>query len=147
MKEFLKKDFDLCCQLSEKFSKMRGGATPAYEYPEQERIVILVWYVTGVIENGGFHYLFESPLPGDPHYQLTVEAFKKIGCIKASDIIQRALSLFPGRIPQDNDRQRIICFEKQPEELRDSLDSEFWKECDQVTISLAKYIRDNNLDK
>lgn len=146
MKEAIKKDFDLCGMVCEKITEKYGGHTPAYEYSEKERVVPLVVTVTGIIENGGFHYLFESSLPGDPHCRLIIQAFNQIGCTKAAEIIHRAICLFPNCVPQDDDQERIVWFEKQPEELRDRLDSEFWEECDDITISLAKYIREKKLD-
>ncbi len=72
-----------------------GSHTPAGDYPEAERNVVIVWTASGIIENGGFHYLFESILPGDPDWTYTIIAFEKAGCPKAARTIKEAVCYSP----------------------------------------------------
>jgi hypothetical protein len=140
-KEF---DFDLCSGTYENIISRTQKASPlATDFSEEERVVILVWYAMGEIDNGGFHYLFESALPGDLYYHFTLEAYKQIGCDSAVEAFEQALRLFPNRKPPTDDYQRIQEYEKYPEEIRNAIDSRFWKGDNDIVKNLAKYIRAN----
>ena len=115
----------------------------AQDFSEHERIVALVWTVTGLVENGGFHYLFESCLPGDPYFKATIKAFEKIGCSQVVDIFKRALSIFPDCEPPIDDSLRISHYENLSEKIRNDTDTDFWQEMDNITRLLAAYIRAN----
>ena len=92
MLENVEDDFRLCNSMYESIiSHSEKVSPPATNFSEEERAVILVWYVMGVIDNGGFHYLFESALPGDPYYHFTLEAYKQIGCDSAVEAFEQAL--------------------------------------------------------
>jgi len=137
-------DFELCSSVYESIISRSQKASPlATNFSEEERVVILVWYAMGVIDNGGFHYLFESALPGDPYYYLTLEAYKQIGCDRAVEAFEQALRLFPNRKPSTDDHERIQQYEKHAEHIRNRIDSRFWKEHDDIVKNLAKYIRAN----
>jgi hypothetical protein len=140
-------DFELCCKVCHHLTRFYGEKTPASQYPSAERTVVLVWTAAGIIENGGFRYFFSSVLPGDPDYSLTIKAFSDIGARNAADVIRRAICLFPDCIPRSSATERVECFDNQPEMLKSGLDIEFSGELDNVTISLASYIRKNRLDE
>lgn len=142
-----KLECDLCGHVCEVVTDKYGGHTPAGDYPEAERNVVIIWTISGIIENGGFHYVFESILPGDPDWVFTIAAFERVGCQKAAQTIREAIHLFPNCKPPLDNEQRIRWFEKQPEKTRNRLDTEFWNELDNITVALAKYIRDTKLDK
>lgn len=144
-KKTINLDFELCTRTCRKILDQNSEDSLATNYPEKERVVVIVVTVAGIIDNGGFHSLFSSTLPGDPQYLYTIEAFKQIGCSKALDSIKKALSLFPNSSPPEDDKLRIKLYEKHPEKLRDRIDSKFWKEHDNITKCLANYIRANNL--
>jgi len=140
-------DFELCCEVSKKVATKYGGRTQAIIYPENERVVVLVWTAAGIIENGGFRYLFGSVLPGDAKCAHTIIALTRIGCVKAAEIVQRAVCLFPDCLPHRYDVERIRWYESQPEDIKVLLDTEFLNELDNITTGLAKYIRELGLDK
>jgi len=142
-----KLEVDLCGYVCEMISNKYGGHTPAGDYPEAERNVVIIWTASWIIENGGFHYLFESILPGDPDWTFTIAAFEKAGCLKAARTIKEAICLYPNCKPPLDHEQRIRWFEKQPQATKDRLDTEFWNELDNITSALAKYIEENNLHK
>ncbi|RJQ40002.1 MAG: DUF4375 domain-containing protein [Nitrospiraceae bacterium] len=144
-KKAINLDSELCMRTCRKILDKNSEANLATDYPEKERVVIIVVTVAGIIDNGGFHSLFSSVLPGDPQYIHTMEAFKQIGCSKALDSIKEALSLFSNANPPDDDKLRIKLYEKNPKKLRDKIDSKFWKEYDNVSKCLANYIRTNKL--
>jgi len=139
----LKEDFELCSRVCGNITKRQGVKAMAQDFSEQERVVALVWTVTGIIENGGFHYLFESCLPGDPYFKHTLMAFEKIGCNQAVNIFKRALSIFPNCEPPIDDSLRIGQYENLSEKIRNGTDTDFWQEMDSITRLLAAYIRVN----
>lgn len=144
MKNNLNIDFGLCSETCKKIARKYGAHNNALDYPEAERVVALVWTVAGIVENGGFRYLFGSVLPGDESCKLTINAFKKIGCLKVAEILDRAIHLFPNGEPHGDDHDRVAWFEQQPEQMRNQLDTAFWDELDNITLSLARYIREHS---
>jgi len=139
--------FELCNKVCQKIAETFGGNTAAGKYPPVERTVVLTWTAAGIIENGGFRYLFGSVLPGDPHCSMAIEAFKEIHCIKAADALERAICLFPDCTPHEDTAERIIWYEAQAENLRAQLDSDFWNELDNITKCLGIYIVKYGLDQ
>src|SRR6266446_5604755 len=88
-------DSALCNGLFSRILEHHGDDIDPSAIPEEERVVLLVWHVSGIIGNGGFRYLFEGDLPGDPHYALTAEAFRITGCKKAAEAVAKTLAMFP----------------------------------------------------
>lgn len=136
------KDFELCNGTWRKIADKYNNEPIATDFNDFERIIMLIWTVTGIIENGGFQYLFESEIPGDNNYLLTIDAFKEIGCLGCVEIIKEALSIFPHcKIPTDSD-VRLRIYNSEPQEHRDSMDTRFWNEIPNITKSLAEYIKE-----
>jgi hypothetical protein len=134
-------DFELCSLTVKEILKKHKHPILATDLSEEERVILLVWSVTGIIENGGFHYLFESELPGDPEYRLTVEAFKLIGCEEAMQAIEQALCLFSNCKPPLDENARINQYENCSKEIRDIINDKFIRAIDDATARLADYIR------
>jgi hypothetical protein len=141
MPDVRRRDFALCNEACKRIvNKYPDTVTPS-ELSGEERVVVVVWTVRGIVENGGFRYLFESALPGDPKFEHTLAAFETLGCSGALLALRRALDLFPeGEMPTD-DRLRIEEYERQPEEVRDAIDVQFWEALDDITRKLADFIR------
>lgn len=133
------KDFDLCNGVFCSFAD-RDNILHAARYEEAERIVTLVWHSTGIIENGGFHYLFESDFNGDPGYKLTAEAFKVIGAEAAYQAFNEIMSHFPNGLPA-NIKKRLELFEEIPDEETNRINTLFWSDLKNIETQLARYIR------
>lgn len=88
-------------------------------------MVVAVWTVYGIIGNGGFEYLFESRVPGDPDYLRSLEAFRAIGCGEAVAAYEGALRLFPGGFVPRDDQERKRVFRATPEDVRAALAGRF----------------------
>src|SRR5208282_3213367 len=90
-------DFDLCDGVFMRICKQHQGehVVVSDNYTVEERTVVLVWHVSGIIDNGGFEYLFEGEFPGDPDYRLTSQAFQPIRSERAVTAFREALSVFP----------------------------------------------------
>jgi hypothetical protein len=107
----------------------------------EERTVVLVWHVTGIIGNGGFNYLLEHQLRGDPDFTRTARAFRRIGCAEAVAAFQQAFGLFPESRPPRNIRRRLRQYRRGPGANRHAIDSRFWEAGEAITQGLARYIR------
>ena len=137
-------NFELCSSVYKKIASKSSSEDWFSELNDTELTIIYVWYISGVIENGGFEYLFSSRLPGDPYYLTTIKSFKKIKCQVAADIIKEAISLFPyGKISTDDETRKEI-FANLPLETRDALASSFFQELAGITGKLANFIRKNS---
>lgn len=135
-------DFSLCIKtVKDILKQFNDGQLYPAELSKDDRPIVIVWYITGVIENGGFRYLFESKLPGDPDYKYTLEAFIHVGCLEAVNVIKEALCLFPDCKPPHDDNLRINHYLKSSKVVRESLDCRFITLIDNCRVRLADYIR------
>jgi hypothetical protein len=137
----------LCTNVCDRIIAKYGHRCEIGNFPEIEQTAVLVCTATGIIENGGFEYLFGSLLPGDSHYARTLDAFGKVGATKAADAIRRAFELFPQGIPPDEDGIRIELFKRHLEGVRDVIDVAFFNALDEIFECLSDYIVKNGLHK
>jgi len=72
----------------------------------------MVYSAWGIIENGGLQYFFESNFPGDPPYDVFVQAFSSVGLTEIALRFSKLVSLFPFDDPH-----------KFPQERQDFIDS------------------------
>lgn len=135
-------DFELCDGVFCSFANT-DNTLHADRYEEAERIVTLVWHATGIIENGGFHYLFESDFNGDLGYKLTAEAFKVIGAEAAYQAFTQVMSHFSKGLPSDI-KKRLKLYEEIPEEETNRINTLFWSDLKNIETQLARYIRLNS---
>jgi hypothetical protein len=139
-------DDELCSGIFDHIWAFYNEEPNPSEMPEPERVVLLVYPTTGIIGNGGFNYLFESDLPGDPDYSLAADSYERIGCEPATDAFRQAMNLFPGgRPPRDCD-ERLLIYRSGTPELRGPIDQQFFRASDQVVPALARYIRQHRED-
>lgn len=141
-------DFDLCNSYHTAVVDHHGADLSADNLPVAHRAVLLTWHAMGIIDNGGFQYLFEGDFEGDPGFALTADAFDEIECKPAADAVRAAIALFPdGGVPTDIDK-RLELFQATPESKRNELNSKFWAASDvgkgDVCVKLATYIRNNS---
>lgn len=137
----IESDFAICDTACKRIVERHGNDALATNFSEEERVVALVWSVSGVVENGGFRYLLATPPPGDPYLEHTIKAFERIGCYEAVKAIKDVLCLFPDCRPPEDKGLRIEQYESYPEETRNAIDSRFWDQLDNITKLLANYIR------
>jgi hypothetical protein len=138
-------DFALCDKTCKEIIAKYKDDVITSDFRETERVVALVWSVSGVIENGGFHYLLETLPPGDPYLENTIKAFEKIECHEAVKAIREVLCLFPNCKPPEDKILRIAQYESHSEEVPNAIDSNFWDQLDNITKSLADYVRQKEL--
>ena len=106
---------------------------------------MLVWHSSGIIDNGGFEYLFSGDFDGDPEFKITAEAYKTVGLTGGYEAFQEAFKLFPnGKIPHDAE-DRIQQYKMADESVREAINRKHWKDGweDLREKKLAQYIRDN----
>jgi hypothetical protein len=140
-------EFELCNSVNVKILERYGENAEADKFPELERVIVMVWAATGIIENGGFEYYFSSILPGDYGYKYTIDSFITIGSLKAMSAIDRAFRLFHNGMPPDNKQKRMAIYNQYPEEIKRSINIEFYNSIEEIEKCLAAYIIKNQLHK
>ncbi len=89
-------DWDLINGTFHKIGDRYSHWVDATQYSPEERVIMLVWHSSGIIDNGGFEYLFAGDFPGDPDYHITAEAYQTAGLLRGYEAFQEAFALFPG---------------------------------------------------
>jgi hypothetical protein len=108
-----------------------------------ERNVLLAYHVQGIVGNGGFNYLFETSLAGDPGYACTLEAYEQIGAANAAAAVRDALALFPGGRPPADVEERLQLYRTGPGDRRHAIDCRFWDARQEIERCLESYFRAN----
>jgi hypothetical protein len=139
-------DFPLCDRLFVRICDVHGNRPNVATLNDAERTVYLVWGALGVIGNGGFRYLFESDVEGDPDYALTHHAFEVIGCDEAVAAISQALSAFPGGRPPSNPSKRIREYQRQVPLFPSPADRAFFAADGLIKRCLATWVRSRQRD-
>jgi hypothetical protein len=138
-------DFDLVNGTFLKIGDRHGHWVDASQYTPEERVIMLVWHSSGIIDNGGFEYLFSDDFDGDPEFKITAETYKTAGLTRGYEAFQEAFRLFPnGQVPNDSEeriRQYKLADKSVREEINRKLWSEDWEKLREK--KLAQYIRDN----
>lgn len=105
-----------------------------------ERAVVIAWWAKGVIDNGGFSSLYESPVQIDD----VERAFREVGATVAADTCLRSKEIFPnGEVPGSlSSRVSFVM------DVRGDAGVDPWEQCDQVVwafedfdSSVANYVR------
>lgn len=136
-------DFELCDQLFLRLVDRYGEDFDVSKCQEKEQVVVLVWHASGIIDNGGFQYLFEGNFKGDPHFAKTAAAFKTIKAAKCAEAAQEALKLFPDSKPPTDIAKRLKLYESVSAAKREAIDAKFFSQSKDIRTILANYIREN----
>jgi hypothetical protein len=134
-------DTDLCGDTCRRIVAYHGDEIDLTKLSEEERNVLLAYNAKGFIDNGGFNYLFESRVPGDPHYALTAAALEDIGSDAAALAFRRALGLFPGSKPPEDDEERLRLYRSGDSTERSDIDRVFFTADDEIKQCMCEYIR------
>jgi len=135
-------NFAICVNMWKSITDKHGDNALATEFTPEERAVVLIVFVEGIVYRDGFEGLFQSKLAGDPDYKFTLEAFERIGCAEAVETLKEALRLFPEGSPPRDDKVRMEQYMNHPEGIRNSIDSRFWGSHESIYKCLANYIRE-----
>lgn len=135
-------DFDLCDRVFGRFAEF-CNEIDVDSYTELERVLTLVWHSSGLIGNGGFHYLLEGDFNGDPGFVYTAASYQRIGALRAYEAIQDAIKQFPGGVlPADID-ERMRAYEAVPKETWDQIEGRYYDAAKDTERCLARFIRDH----
>jgi hypothetical protein len=136
-------DFELCNQLFLRLVKQYGDDFDVSKCKEKDQVVCLVWHASGIIDNGGFQYLFEGTFKGDPDFAKTAAAFTTIKARKCAEAVRDARMLFPDSKPPADVAQRLRAYQSVDAAKRDAIDAKFFSESKDIRKYLAQFIRDN----
>ena len=135
-------DFEFCdavyCGLAAFDNRLDVG-----RYGYAERVITLTWYISGIVGNGGIHYLFEGTIAGDPDFAHTANAFQEIGAQTAYGAFVQLFGKFPGASLPDDVDERLMLYERIPEAERNRINNLFWDDSDELQSKLASFIRKN----
>lgn len=137
-------DFELCDGLFKFMLKHYGQDFDVSKCKEQDQVVILVWHASGIIDNGGFQYLFEGDFKGDAGFAKTAGAYKTVKAAKCAEAVEEALALFPGSMPPLDIEKRLKVYQAVNAAKRQEIDNRFFGESKEIKTLLAKYIRENS---
>ena len=146
----LEDDFALCSQTCGRIAARLDPVSRLDQLSDSSRAVLLVWHATGIIDNGGFEYLFEGDIPGDLDCSLTVKAFETIGLLACATALHEALSMLPRCTPFTDVDFKSSAYRLLPMEKRMELNRRFWHRKldgnDEVVVRLAPFIRGHRAD-
>jgi hypothetical protein len=134
-------DSELCNGVFDLIITHHGEDIDASTIGMAERVVLLAWHASGIIGNGGFRYLFEGNITGDPYFALTPDAFQAAGCKKAAEAIQKTLALFPRSRPQRDIKERLRHYLGRIKAWPTDMDMQFFAADRELRKCLADYIR------
>lgn len=138
-------DFDLVNGTFVKIGDRYGHWVDAAEYTPEERVIMLVWHSSGIIDNGGFEYLFSGNFDGDPDFKMTAEAHREAGLPRSYEAFQEAFAIFSdSNVPHDsNERSRE--FKNSDESKREAINKKYWQDgWDELRQKkLAQFIREH----
>lgn len=142
-------DIKLAADTFKRILKHYGDDVDPSKMPEAHRTVLAVFHSHGVLGNGGFQFLFEGDLTGDPHFQLTREAYETIGADDSIAAFDKAYSVFPNSTPPKDMNQRLTIWQSNYN-LADSVaddsspDSLYFASMDDAMQNLKRYIESNS---
>ncbi len=136
-------DLDLCDHTYAQMIKHYGDDLDVSKCKESDQPVLLVWHAAGIIDNGGFQYLFEGTFKGDPYFARTAQAFKTIKAMKCAAAFDNALRLFPDSKPPTDIEKRLQVYQSVVQTEREAIDIDFFRESSRLKTLLAAYIRDH----
>jgi hypothetical protein len=138
-------DFELVNSTFVKIGDRHNHWVDVSKYTPEERVIMLVWHSSGIIDNGGFEYLFSGDFDGDPDFRITAEAYKTAGLMRGYESFQEAFALFPGgKVPHDAE-ERSNQYEQTDKTKREAINTKNWKDGweNLREKELARYIRAN----
>lgn len=110
----------------------------------EERVFRAVWEMESEVDNGGFRQYFWNST-GETAFA-AVSALREIGARKTSEIVVRALSVFPGGAPDRNEEARksqVDGLSEEADAVLEALDQEFMAYPDDLTDLLYRYAQRN----
>lgn len=136
-------DFKLCSNLFSLIVDRHGSTIDVAQVEEPERVVLLTWHTMGIIENGGFRYLFEGNLDGDPDFTLSAAAYEAIGAHQAAEAFRETLAIFPQSPPPRDIKKRLRYYLERCPEWPTPQDHKIFDSSEQIKTCLAAYIREH----
>jgi hypothetical protein len=76
--------------------------------PISLQTVAIVETAQGIIDNGGFRYLFGSDFPNNPPYIIIINAYKRIGAKDIAEKLKKAIQMFQFENPHKHKNKRKI---------------------------------------
>lgn len=75
--------------------------------PRPRQVFAIIYSAQGIIDNGGFQYLFEGDWSNTPPYAYFSDAYREIGATDVADWLDQAASMFPFSDPHLHREARV----------------------------------------
>jgi len=94
-------------QMSDRaFARLEAHNGDLGNLSEVDRVLVVIYSVQGVIDNGGLRAFFGANWPGEPEYTLHADAYRQIGATESAKAIAMAATFFPFARPEQDCVQR-----------------------------------------
>ncbi len=112
--------------------------------PRPRQVFAIIYSAQGIIDNGGFQYLFESDWPNKPPYTMFSDAYREVGATDVADWLDQAASMFPFSDPHLHREARVRYLREfcvKGDSPMGVLSGEAIDASDRVFTRLAQYVR------
>lgn len=134
-------DHELFSVVFDRIVRRYGGDLNVMDLKAHERVFLLAYDAWGIIGNGGFNYLFERSIRGDPHFEETAAAFATIGCDAAAEAFAEVFQLFPDKQPPEDVEERLRLYRSGPGTKRGPIDKQFFAASKEIRNCLRAYVQ------
>jgi len=107
MCELARKDDALLTRTADIVFAGVDGAASLDHLRRPRQVFAIIYSAQGIIDNGGFQYLFESDWPNHPPYTFFSDAYREIGAPDVADGLDQAASMFPFSNPHLHREARV----------------------------------------
>jgi len=133
-------DFNLCDRMF-LLAKQERGIDVEFDERQADLCVLAVWNASGILDNGGFQYLFEHEwAPMDPHLLNMRQVFEKLGLPEVVKGFNLAFSAFPNSTPPEEAKLRLRQWTAADVRLKKRADEQ-WFRNNEIKGALAALIR------
>jgi hypothetical protein len=141
-------DSDIVHETIQAILAKHGEAPDISALTSAERNVLLVNQAHYLVGNGGFQFLFEREIPGDPDHQLMATAHAEVGAKRGAAAFEKALAGFLGIKPtsvigRPFNRLRLTVSLTLALLGWDTSDTLYFESLDDTYAALGQYIRSN----
>lgn len=134
-------------ELDTKLNEISGYGENIEKLNESQKTVLFVENLEREINNGGFNQFFFNSSGNFTHE--TIIALKTIKAFKTSDIVAKAISVWPNQnVPKNRAKRQYILeeIEGQANPVWNECDEEFYKYPDNIVTLLLDYVKSNRSD-
>ncbi|MCH2174217.1 MAG: DUF4375 domain-containing protein [Lentisphaeria bacterium] len=110
---------------------------------EPYQTIAIIYNAQGIIDNGGLPYFFENDWPGQPNYDIFINAYEKIGQDDSANALREVVQTFGFDQPEKHHARRNAFIKEYYDEQECEVTC--WNDCicgnETVWAQLANWVR------